>query len=439
VPVWIGLWGADAILIAIGVFLMVSVEQNSWLSQCATNWQWKFRFEAFIRRVHLARLENAFVRFDRLAISSTSRLVQSIFPRVLDSYIYRGFLIYFLWSVMVCYLLFVVLTLFDLLDEIITHKIFFFKVVEYFTFLTPHILLLIVPMAVLLAALILFGILEKNSEVTAMKAGGWSLYRIALPVFMISGFVCAGVYLMQDYLLPYANIQQDLIRNEIKARPAQTNVNPRKWILGESGRVYNYDYFDEKNVFVGLNVYDLDFRQLTIKRRIFAKRAVIDDDGQWQLEDGWVRDFQSSHKGFERIGKAGFRFPEQADYFKKPIYAPKDSSKLTYWELRSYIEYLRKSGYNATELIVQLHMKIAFPLSCFVMALLGVPFSFSMGKKGAFFGIASSIAIAMCYWGLFRIFEQLGAYGMLAPILAAWAPNLLFGAAGLVLLLTIRT
>jgi lipopolysaccharide export LptBFGC system permease protein LptF len=62
-----------------------------------------------------------------------------------------------------------------------------------------------------------------------------------------------------------------------------------------------------------------------------------------------------------------------------------------------------------------------------------------MGKRGAFFGITASIAIAITYWGIFRIFEQMGAYGMLSPVLAAWAPNLLFGAAGLSLLFTIRT
>jgi lipopolysaccharide export LptBFGC system permease protein LptF len=73
------------------------------------------------------------------------------------------------------------------------------------------------------------------------------------------------------------------------------------------------------------------------------------------------------------------------------------------------------------------------------MALLGVPFSFSMGRKGAFFGITASIVIAMAYWGIFSAFEQLGSYGLLIPLLAAWAPNLLFGAAGLALLFTIRT
>jgi len=112
---------------------------------------------------------------------------------------------------------------------------------------------------------------------------------------------------------------------------------------------------------------------------------------------------------------------------------------MTYLELRDYIIYLLKSGYNATDLQVELHKKIAFPLSCLVMAILGVPFSFSTGKKGALFGVGISLAIAMSYWGISGVFEAMGAYGLLIPVLAAWAPNMLFGAAGLVLLFTIRT
>jgi lipopolysaccharide export LptBFGC system permease protein LptF len=88
---------------------------------------------------------------------------------------------------------------------------------------------------------------------------------------------------------------------------------------------------------------------------------------------------------------------------------------------------------------VELHKKISFPLSCVVMALLGVPFSFSMGRKGAFFGITASVVIAISYWGVFSVFEQMGAYGLLIPLLAAWAPNVLFGSVGLALLFTIRT
>jgi len=73
------------------------------------------------------------------------------------------------------------------------------------------------------------------------------------------------------------------------------------------------------------------------------------------------------------------------------------------------------------------------------MALLGIPFSFSMGKKGAFYGIALSIAIAITFWGVSGIFETLGAYGLLVPFLAAWAPNIVFGASAFALLFSIRT
>ena len=214
----------------------------------------------------------------------------------------------------------------------------------------------------------------------------------------------------------------------------------RKWIFGEADRIYNYEYFDNnQHSFVDLNVYDIDLQRVKILRRTHAARAHIDRDGIWTLEDGWIRDYESAQAGFHRIAKETAQFPEKADYFEKEIFQPKESSKMTYRELMGYINYLMKSGYNATELQVELYKKIAFPLSCLVMALLGVPFSFSTGKKGALFGIGMSIAIAISYWGISGVFEAMGAYGMLVPVLAAWAPNIIFGSAGLALLFTIRT
>ena len=112
---------------------------------------------------------------------------------------------------------------------------------------------------------------------------------------------------------------------------------------------------------------------------------------------------------------------------------------MTFRELSTHIQYLMKSGYNAKELMVELYKKISFPLSCLTMTLLAIPFSFVIGKKGAFFGIGASIAIAITYQMVSSLFEALGIYGILAPVLAAWAPNIIFGAAGFWLFLSIRT
>jgi len=441
VPPWLGAWGADIILTLIGLALLVTAERGSMISRRLSNWSWTIRLNHVRTRLHLDSAQLRIHKFDDAILSSTNKLTRMFFPKILDIYVSRGFLVYFLWSAATCSALFIILTLFDLLDDIIRNRIEIGHVINYFVFLMPQILMLVVPMAVLLAILINFGILEKSSEVTALKAGGWSLYRIALPVLFTSAVFCVGLYLTQDYVLPYANIRQDSLRNVIKGRPPQTSTSPqRKWIFGESNRIFNYNYFDAgQNLFIGLNIFEIDLGSLKMLRRIHASRARIDDAGHWTLEDGWIRDFQSERLGFQSISKITLTLPEKAGYFQKEIFQPKESAKLTYLELKKYISYLKKSGYNATELQVELYKKAAFPLSCVVMCLVGMPFSFSMGKRGAFYGIAISIVIAILYWGVSGVFEKMGSYGLLMPFLAAWAPNILFGAAGLALLFTIRT
>ncbi len=438
---WLGLWGANLLLAAVGLILMVIMERNFrlgyWIS-CALR---KTRLVGLSRRLMLGKAAGLVAGIDRAIVKSAGCLTRLIFPKVFDLYVSRGFLIYFFWSFMTCGTLFVLLTLFDLLDDIIRNKIQVAVVLDYFTFLTPQIIMLVVPMSVLLAILINFGIMEKHSEITAIKAGGWSLYRISIPMFLIGSGLCIGLFLMQDHILPYANDRQDGLRNIIKGRPPQTTMRlQRKWIFGESSRIYNYEYFDgNQDSFVDLNVYDIDLDSVRILRRIHAKRARIDRHGTWILEEGWIRNYNFQRGSFRRIRSETFHFPEKAGYFEKEIFQPKESSKLTYAELRNYIGYLKKSGYNATGLQVELNKKISFPLSCLVMALIAVPFSFSTGKKGAFYGIGISIAIAMSYWAMAGVFDAMGAYGLLIPVLAAWAPNILFGASGLVLLLNIRT
>jgi LPS export ABC transporter permease LptG/LPS export ABC transporter permease LptF len=435
---WFGAWNADIFLAILGLAFFYRVEQSHAIGQWLSSVMSRAHWGEFSHKLRLDKVRDRVSELDNRILRSTARVARFRFPKVLDVYISKGFFAYFFWSLMACGTLFVLFTLFDLLDDIIRNKIPASTVADYFTFFTPQILMLVVPMSVLLGVLINFGILEKNSEITAIKAGGWSLYRIAVPVFLLAAGLCLSLFLLQDYVLPFANNRQDELHNQIKGRPPQTFMRlQRKWIFGESSRIYNYEYFDANlDSFVDLNVYDVDLEKVKILRRTHASRARIDKGGSWILEDGWVRDYSS---GFRRIKEEVVVYPEKAGYFKKEIFQPKESSKMRYAELRSHINYLMKSGYNATELQVELHKKIAFPLSCLVMALLAVPFSFSTGKKGAFFGIGMSIAIAISYWGISGAFEAMGAYGLLVPLLAAWAPNILFGSAGLVMLFTIRT
>ena len=89
----------------------------------------------------------------------------------------------------------------------------------------------------------------------------------------------------------------------------------------------------------------------------------------------------------------------------------------------------------AAELSSRLH----FPLIALIMALIAVPFAFSVGQRGALAGVAVSIGIAIVYRTVAELFEKMGNISELPAAAAAWSPDLLFGLAGIYLVLKVRT
>ncbi len=148
---------------------------------------------------------------------------------------------------------------------------------------------LIAPLAVLIAVLVTFGVLNRNSEIVAMKATGISLYRLVVPIVAIAGCLSVCLFLFAQYYLPQANRRQEALRNIIKGRPPQTYLNPNEtWIFGqkplpgEPGRIFYYEFFDpDSNEFANISVFEFDPSTFHLTRRIFARRAVWDADSAW--------------------------------------------------------------------------------------------------------------------------------------------------------------
>ena len=157
----------------------------------------------------------------------------------------------------------------------------------------------------------------------------------------------------------------------------------------------------------------------------------------WTLLQGWSREFggEADVKAFERFTTKTVPL-EAPDYFVTEAPEPE---RMTYRQLRGYITELRASGYDVLENEVGLYRKIAFPFVTLVMTLIAVPFAVSTGRRGAMYGIGIGIVLALVYWTMISVFAAFGAAGLINPMLAAWAPNLVFGAAAACLLLTVRT
>src|SRR5262249_24925318 len=138
-----------------------------------------------------------------------------------------------------------VFTFFELFTDIVRNKVSVLLLAEYLLNLSPSLIYPMTPVAVMLAVLITFGLMQKSSELTGMKATGISLYRATLPVIVLSGLFAGGLFLFDQLYVPHTNKRQEILRNEIKGRPAQTYLQAdRQWIVGAGDQIYYYQLFD---------------------------------------------------------------------------------------------------------------------------------------------------------------------------------------------------
>ncbi len=363
------------------------------------------------------------------------------FPLIFDLYV-LGLFFYWVVLMLVSFMiLFDAFTLFDLLGDIAKNHISFATVVNYFAHLLPMMVYQLLPLAALVATLITIGLLAKNNEITAFKASGVSLFRLALPLVLAGILLSAGLFLLDDAILPYANQRQDALHDQIKGRPAQTYFEPaHQWIFGEHGTIFNYQLFDPYgNLFGGLNIFELDPATFQVRRRIFANRAYWEPQlDSWILERGWVRDFSASSVTSYRTFRVDSvpEFSEAPSYFKREVF---QYNQMNWRQLRNYIQSLQKAGFETQRLSVEWHKKFAFPLIAAIIVFLAIPFALLVGTRGAVGGIALAIGIGIAYWSIAALFEALGAVGQLPPFVAAWSPDAIFAFAGLYFFLRMPT
>jgi LPS export ABC transporter permease LptG/LPS export ABC transporter permease LptF len=441
-PAFLAVWSANLIFAVAGVFLLWQMATGGQIIGTIMAWVAhlpKFKAPAGANGFQLSGLIDRFQ-------PRMQRKPRSIFPRILDEYIVREFLTMFFLVLTGFLMLMIVFTFFDLVGDILRNRIHLSIVGDYLLNLAPSLLYQIAPLAVLIAALVEFGVLNRNSEIIAIKATGISLYRLVVPIVSIAVCLAVALFLFDQYYLPQANRRQEALRNVIKGRPPQTYLHPeQKWIFGqkhpgEPDRIFYYQFFDpEAKEFANLSVFELDPATFSLTRRIFAARAAWDaNSDSWRFENGWVRDIEDGRpKDYREFLKTTFaEIHEPPDYFQKEDL---ESQEMNFGQLDNYIRDLRQSGFDTMRLRVALWEKLSYPLIAVVMAVLAIPFALSMGRRGSLTGVAAAVAVALAYWVVDGLFRAMGNVDYLPSVMAAWSADVLFGLVGGYLLLKTPT
>jgi len=438
---FLGVWMANLIFAVAGTFLLWQMASGGRVLSAIAGWAARVPVpkKALDTNGHLTGL------LDRLQPRSARIGSRSVFPRILDGYVVREFLNTFILVLASFVMLMLVFTFFELVGDILRNHIPLTTVGDYLFNLSPSMLYTITPLAVLIAVLVTFGVLNRNSEIIAMKATGISLYRLVIPIVSIAATLAVGLFLFDEFYLPQANRRQEALRSTIKGRPPQTFLHPEeKWIFGqpragEPGRIFYYQFFDpDANEFANLSIFEFDPATFALSRRIFAARVYWDTRrSAWRFVNGWERDIEGNNTRYSEFTGTSFaEIHEDPGYFKKENL---QSQEMNFGQLNSYIKDLRQSGFDTMRLRVALWHKLAYPLIAIVMAVLAIPFALSMGRRGSLTGIAVAIAVALAYWVVDGLFGAMGNVNYLPAALAAWSPDILFGLAGGYLLLRTPT
>jgi LPS export ABC transporter permease LptG len=311
------------------------------------------------------------------------------------------------------------------------------KVAEYFYYATPKFIYFVVPLATLVAVLTTMGGLTRTNELTVLRACGVSLYRTALPLIMLALFSSVLMFALEDRVMAQAERKAEVLRNEIRDRPQRTfGVANRSWQVGDNGNLYHYAVFDvNARTLHHLSIFETTRDPYRLKTLTFATQVVF-DDGAWKATDGWVQTFTPSG------GVTRKSFAEETLPLEEPAFFGTEQIEaefMSYRELSEYIDRLDESGVSIAANRVELHRKVAFPLVTLVMTLIAIPFGVTTGRRGALYGIGLAVVLAVSYMLLSTLFLAFGSAASLPPALAAWAANILFAAAALTMVLTVRT
>jgi LPS export ABC transporter permease LptF/LPS export ABC transporter permease LptG len=442
IPPALGAWLADIVFLLCGGVLLWRAERRPF----EITWSHWNPFKHRLEKDWLKKDRRAFFRAPRAESAGTGaerrrRLFTARFPTLLDDYVLREFMVYLVMVLATFLMLFLVFTVFDLLGDILRTQVSLVIVGEYLLNVAPFYLYLILPLGILMAVLITLGLMQRSSEITAIKATGVSIYRLIVPVLVAAILLACGLFFFDQFYLPYTNKRQDALRSQIKGKPPQTYLNPgRKWIFGQHSNIYYYQFFDsDRDQFGNLSVFQLDPATFRLTRRLYAGTAHWEERLQrWVCTQGWEREFDGQAiENYHTYDVAAFNaISEPPGYFKKEV---KQSSEMNYGELRLYIHDLQQSGFDVVRLRVQLQKKLAYPIIALVMAVLAIPFALSAGKRGAVAGVATAVGIAIVYWTVSGLFEAMGNISQLPPVLAAWSPDLIFGLVGGYLILKVPT
>lgn len=348
---------------------------------------------------------------------------------IIHRYLTLQFFKYFGIVQMVVICIFIVVDFISRIGSFIKSGIAFSRAFLYVFLKVPYMTVLLMPVSIILGVLIVFGLMNKNNEILALRSGGVSLSYLVKPILVIGIILTAALFLVAETVVPLTKSEANRIKQvEIKKKTILTSKEKNIWIKGKRQIIYIKYYNPAVQSIFGVTLYYFD-QNFRLVRRIDAPKGVF-GEGKWTFYGSIEQTLNQKSDGYD----IQFRDEHFVSLDLKPENLKsviKKSEEMSFNELLAYIRKVEEEGYDATIYKVDLHGKAAFPFVCIFMCMAGIGIAVRRSIKDKLpLAIIYGIGISFCYWIIYSFCLSLGYGGLLPPVVAAWTPNVMFGCLG---------
>ena len=358
--------------------------------------------------------------------------------RIIDRYVAKSVIATFLSCIFLFLFLYVVIDVLGHLEDMLKQKINLNLLTRYYLNYMPVMFSQVSPFACLLSILFVFGRLNHNNEIIAMRASGVSIFGITRSALVCGAVISLFAFWLSDKVIPPAIALTEQLRIQMdegakRLKEKRPEIINNLCIYGQYNRLFFINKFSTvASSMDGVVILEHDTHQ-NLTKKIVANKGLF-KDGLWRFYQSITYSFDLNGQVLDEpryLEEEIMDIPERPEEFVKQR---QRSEYMTVAQLNDYMRKLARSGAKSVirNLKVDLYQRRAAPWTNLVIVVLGIPFAMMLRKRGS--GLSSvgvAIMVGFLYFVLDAIMLALGKGGALPPMAAAWASHLIMLSFGL--------
>lgn len=358
--------------------------------------------------------------------------------RRLDRYVVR----YFLQAYLYCIAGFTsIWFIFDVSDNISTfldQRISRTLILEYYLSQIPQILVILLPVALLLALLFSLGRMSRSNEIVSMLTSGVSLPRILAPLLIIGLLTTAASTALNYSMAPHGEYAHKRLLEDPQSRRQQLGLTAQIFRNRTDNRTwFIQQFFPGENKFNTVHIVQQDANDHIVTAYIATTAFYHPENHAWELQGTKVVHYDETGNiiDVDYHVETPLMITDWSETPYRLSSANVRAEHLSVPELREYLQH--NSDFPATLLApfaTHLEYRIALPWTCAVVALIAGSLGVGYSRRGILSSVAAAILLVFSMNFVMHLFLALGEGARIPNWAAAWTPNLIFGAIGLVLL-----